>query len=165
VPNDSLTELAKVISQGLPGPDGGLRRYIEALFGDRYQKRYHAPTAVRDAYALADGDEGVPYAGMPDLPPLPRQGRKLPDAPSDEDVVLLLGNASGWLRIAIALSTYGGLRMGEARALEVRDVDFKRGHILVRHALSADEVLPPKSGHERVVPLAPELRAIARLPG
>jgi site-specific recombinase XerD len=39
-------------------------------------------------------------------------------------------------------------------------VDFKRGHILVRHALSADEVLPPKSGHERVVPLAPELRAV-----
>src|SRR5258708_10343909 len=50
--------------------------------------------------------------------------------------------------------------MGEARALEVCDVDFKRDRILVRHALSADQVVPPKSGHERVVPLAPELRAI-----
>jgi integrase len=50
--------------------------------------------------------------------------------------------------------------MGEVRALEVRDVDFKRGHILVRHVLSADEILPPKSGHERVVPLAPDLRVV-----
>ena len=71
VPTDSLTELAKVVAQGLPGPNGGLRQYIDALFGDRYQKRYHAATAVRDAYALADGDEGVPYAGIihPDNPP------------------------------------------------------------------------------------------------
>lgn len=64
VPNNSLTDLAKVIAQGLPGPISGLRPHIDALFGDRYQKRYHAPTAVRDAYALADGDEGVPYAGI-----------------------------------------------------------------------------------------------------
>ena len=71
MPADSLTELAKVIAQGLPGPSGGLRPYIDALFGDRYQKRYHAATAVRDAYALADGDEGVPYSGIinPDNPP------------------------------------------------------------------------------------------------
>jgi 5-methylcytosine-specific restriction protein B len=71
VPTDSLTELAKVIAQGLPSPTSGLRPLIDALFGDRYQKRYHAPTATRDAYALADGDEGVPYAGIinPDNPP------------------------------------------------------------------------------------------------
>lgn len=71
VPTDSLTELASAIAQGLPSPSGGLRPHIDALFGDRYQKRYHSPTAVRDAYALADGDEGVPYAGIinPDNPP------------------------------------------------------------------------------------------------
>lgn len=64
MPTDSLTELTKVIAAGLPGPTGGLRPHIDALFGERFQKRYHAPTAVRDAYALADGDEGVPYAGI-----------------------------------------------------------------------------------------------------
>jgi 5-methylcytosine-specific restriction protein B len=72
VPKDSLTELASVIAQGLPGPPAGSRAYIDALFGDRYQRRYHAPTAVRDAYALAEGsEEGVPYAGIinPDNPP------------------------------------------------------------------------------------------------
>lgn len=69
--NDSLTELAKVIAEGLPGPNGGLRSCIDALFGERYQKRRHSPTAVRDAYALADGEEGVPYAGSinPHNPP------------------------------------------------------------------------------------------------
>ncbi len=71
MPNDSLTELAKVIANGLPGPSTGLRPHIDALFGDRYQKRYHAATAVRDAYGLADGEEGVPYAGIinPENPP------------------------------------------------------------------------------------------------
>ena len=69
MPNDSLTELAQLISQGLPGPNGGLRPHIDALFGDRYQKK--SPTSVRDAYALADGGEKVPYAGIinPDNPP------------------------------------------------------------------------------------------------
>lgn len=72
MPTDSLTELARAIAQGLPGPDGGLRPKLEALFGDRYQKRHFTPTVIRDAYALAtEGDEGVPYAGLinPDNPP------------------------------------------------------------------------------------------------
>ena len=72
MPTDPLTDLAGVISAGLPAPTGGLRPFIDALFGDRFQKRYHSPTAVRDAYALAEGsDEGVPYAGIinPDNPP------------------------------------------------------------------------------------------------
>ena len=74
----------------------------------------------------------------------------------------LLEQSRGWLRVAIALSVYAGLRMGEVRALEVRDVDFKRQSILVRHALSADEVVPPKSGHERVIPLAAELGTLLK---
>jgi 5-methylcytosine-specific restriction protein B len=72
VPTDSLTELAKLISNGLPGPEGGIRPRIEALFGDRYQKRHMAATACRDAYALAtEAEEGVPWAGLinPDNPP------------------------------------------------------------------------------------------------
>ena len=111
-------------------------------------------TVLRAAVALGE------LAEMPDVPPLPPQSKKLPDAPSDEDVVQLLASASGWLRIAIALSTNAGLRMGEVRALEVGDVDLARGLIVVRHAFSGSEVLSPKSGHERVVPIAPELRVI-----
>lgn len=67
---DSLSDLARIIAQGLPGPIGGVRAAIDRLFGDRFQKRHHTSTAVRDAYGLAD-DEGVPYAGIinPDNPP------------------------------------------------------------------------------------------------
>jgi len=85
-----------------------------------------------------------------------RDGR----TPGDEEIGKLLAGSRGCLRVAIALSVYAGLRMGEVRALEVRDVNLKRGVLLVRHALSADEVLPPKSGHERVVPLALELAVV-----
>jgi integrase len=94
---------------------------------------------------------------MPKLAPPPRQSKKLPDAPSEGEVSAMLATSSGWLRLAIALSAYAGLRMGEVRALEVRDVDLERGFICVRHAMSAEEVMTPKSGHERLVPLAPQL--------
>lgn len=72
MPSDNLTELANRIAAGLPGPDGGIRSRIEALFGERYQKRYLTTTTCRDAYALAtEGEEGVPWAGLinPDNPP------------------------------------------------------------------------------------------------
>lgn len=63
--DDALTALATHISRGLPGPAGGMRSLIEALFGERYQKRHWEPTGVRDAYGLAEGtDGGVPYAGL-----------------------------------------------------------------------------------------------------
>ena len=94
---------------------------------------------------------------MPSIPKLGKQGRKLPDAPADDEVRAMLSHARGWLRTAIALAAFAGLRMGEVRALEVRDVDRREASILVRRALSEKETLPPKSGHERFVPLAPEL--------
>jgi integrase len=70
--------------------------------------------------------------------------------------------ASGWLGVAIALAALAGMRCGEVRALEVRDVDFEGGRILVRRALSEDISLTTKSGRERVVPLVPVLEARLR---
>lgn len=99
-------------------------------------------------------------AQMPKLPKVPMSGRKLPAAPTVAMVDLLLDNSSGWARVAIALGAFAGLRAGEVLALEVRDVDLVHDQLLVRRALSADTVLPPKSGHERVVPLVPQLRKI-----
>ncbi|GAC1539749.1 MAG: site-specific integrase [Polyangiales bacterium] len=96
------------------------------------------------------------------LPSFPRiaQSRKLLDAPGEGEVEALLGGTRAWLHTAVALAAYGGLRMGEVRALEVRDVDFVKDCIHVRHALSEEVLLTPKSGHERLVPLCPELRRI-----
>jgi 5-methylcytosine-specific restriction protein B len=73
VTDDTCTALATAIQRGLSRPDGGVRPLLEGLFGNRYQKRHFAPTAIRDAYALAAGDaeDGVPFAGLihPDNPP------------------------------------------------------------------------------------------------
>lgn len=72
MPNDALTDLAAAITQGLRLTTGGLRSALEKLFGERYQKRHLERTSIRDAYALADqNDGGVPYAGVinPDNPP------------------------------------------------------------------------------------------------
>ncbi|MBI2392157.1 MAG: tyrosine-type recombinase/integrase [Deltaproteobacteria bacterium] len=72
----------------------------------------------------------------------------------------MLSHSTGWLRIAVALATYAGLRCGEVRALEVQDVDLQTDLLRVRRAFAENEVLTPKSGHERVVPIASELRSI-----
>ena len=104
----------------------------------------------------------VELGALGTLPTFPatRASRKLPDAPSTIEVGAMLQHAKGWLRIAIALASYAGLRSGEVRALEVRDVDLPNARLHVRRALSEDEVTTPKSGNERVVPLFPELQAI-----
>jgi integrase/recombinase XerD len=111
-------------------------------------------TVLRAAYELEL------IESMPDIPRLEREGRKLPEAPSDEDVELILEKARGWLRYAAALTIFAGLRQGEVRAIEVRDIDLKQDIIRVRRAFSDDEVLTPKSGHERIVPLIGDLRPL-----
>lgn len=96
----------------------------------------------------------------PAVPRCWRDGRRLPDAPTEEDVMALVSAASGWFRLAIALAAYAGLRSGEVRALEVRDVDLQGRRLWVRRAFSDKEVYAPKSGHERVVPMADQLRPL-----
>ncbi len=91
---------------------------------------------------------------MPSVPALVKPGKKLPDAPSEDEVAAMLKFAKGWLQLAIALAAYAGLRMGEVRGLEVRDVDLAQQQLSVRHALSENVVMAPKSGHERGVPVA-----------
>ena len=74
---DALPDLTEVIVKGLPALDGEARAALEALFGGRYQSRHYSKESardvvIRDAYGLAsaDGDDGVPYAGLihPDNP-------------------------------------------------------------------------------------------------
>lgn len=155
-----------------------LQQGILEAFGDiRLDASFLAPTRAYVARLVARGVQPRPHVSfvrcvlrsafelgvlerLPDMPPLPKAGRKLPDAPSKEHVATLLANAHDWLRPAIALAAYAGLRAGEVRALEVRDVDLVNDRILVRRAFSGDEVLTPKSSHERVVPLLPELREL-----
>jgi integrase len=97
-----------------------------------------------------------------DLPPRPRPAKKLPDAPPLEEIQQTLALAVGWLRVAIALGIYAGLRSGEIRALQVRDVDLGQGVLRIRRTLSGDVECAPKGNKDRNVPIVPELDPIMR---
>jgi len=140
------------------GP-GEFRAFAASLHTDGVHTK--GPINLVRTVVRAAWESGVVDA----LPECPRgliaTGRKVADAPSPDEVEAML-QAEGWLGAAIALAAMAGLRMGEVRALEVRDVDFDRHRILVRRAMSEDESLTPKSGHEREVPLAAGLEARLR---
>lgn len=51
--------------------------------------------------------------------------------PSTEQVAALLGAVDGRYRAFLALAAFGGLRLGEAAGLQVRDVGFLRRQLLV----------------------------------
>jgi integrase len=62
----------------------------------------------------------------------------------------------------MALAAFAGLRLGEAAAIQVGDIDFLRKKLAVarqvqRAAQGSVELRPPKCGSERTVFLAPEL--------
>ncbi len=94
---------------------------------------------------------------LPELPRLVKASRKLPDTFTDDELAIIASHATGWLATAIQLSAQAGLRMGEVLALLVGDIDFDQENLLVKRALSGGQVLTPKSGDQRVVPLTPEL--------
>ncbi|HEX2878866.1 MAG TPA: hypothetical protein VHO25_04950 [Polyangiaceae bacterium] len=90
------------------------RAYTATLVARGIQTRAHLGlirTVIRTAV------EYGALATSPELPKLPRPGRKLPTAPSEETVENLLLHATGWLRVAIALALYAGLRAGEIRGI------------------------------------------------
>jgi integrase len=157
------------------------RQSLIAFFGEKRLDQI-GPQDIR-AYAATLNERGVQTKGpiglvrtvlrtahdgghLDAIPPFPsglvRTSRKLPDAPSTADFDRMVAQADGWMRLAIALSGFAGMRMGEVLALEVRDVDFEGHRILLRRALSEGVSLTPKSGHERMVPLVPELEALLR---
>jgi len=72
----------------------------------------------------------------------------------------MLANAAGWLGVAVALAALAGLRQGEVRALEVRDVNLKQGILEVRWALSENQRVAPKSGDERAFPIGGPLAEV-----
>lgn len=95
--------------------------------------------------------------------PTYRQARKLPSCPTLAEIQLLVEHTSGWLRTAVALMAYAGLRVSEARALRVLDVDLGRNVVYVRRTFSGDKnggeiIDQTKGGDQRAVPIAEMLR-------
>lgn len=131
-----------------------LRAYGTELLKRGIQPRGHL-NLVKTIFRCAVQSGAM--AAAPEVPKLGKPSKKLPDAPTVEEVAAMLHHAKGWIRTAIALAAYAGLRQGEVRALEVRDVDLKEGRLTIRRALSEDDLTTPKSGHERAIPIASEL--------
>jgi integrase len=112
-------------------------------------------TVLREAHELGA------LARAADLPPLPKRSEKLPLPPPEAVVIAILGAATGWIRVAIALAILAGLRMGEVRALRVCDVNLEHAVLYVRWAYSANVLVDaPKGLDEQPIPLTPLLRAI-----
>src|SRR5258708_28088867 len=59
---------------------------------------------------------------------------------------------------AVLLGGHAGLRRGEMVALEWSDVDFKRGLLTVRRGEWEGEVISPKGGRSRVIPMSEALK-------
>ena len=82
--------------------------------------------------------------------------------PTNDQVAAVLAAADERFRALVALAAFAGLRLGEAAALQVHDVDCLRRLVVVRRQVQraprgAVEVRPPKYGSERSVYLPDEL--------
>jgi integrase len=92
--------------------------------------------------------------------PLPKQGKRVPSAPPPSEVAAVIDAAScPEHRLVILLAAHGGLRKGEIRALRCGDCELDRDRLIVRLSRCRGHTGPTKSGHEREVPLTPQLRA------
>jgi integrase len=104
--------------------------------------------AVRDRLIVADPCDGVTL-------PRVRAREASMTLPSAAQVRALLDAVPGQWRAYVAVCAFAGLRLGEASALRVSDVDFLRRTISVSRQVQGygarTEVRAPKYGGERVI--------------
>jgi len=131
-----------------------------AKAGSSPSRRRNVHVVIRSVLRFAV--EAGLLAEFPKLPKLPRVPRKMLAVLTRADVERILDAAAPSARLAFALAAFAGLRAGEVRGLEWHDVDLRSRTLIVRRAISHGEVAAPKSGHERVVPLASRLVALLR---
>jgi integrase len=99
-------------------------------------------------------------AAEPKFLPLPKRGKRVPSAPPAQDVGAVIDAAScPEHRLVILLAAHAGLRKGEIRALRCGDVELTQNRLVVRLSRYRNHTRSTKSGHERQVPLSPQLRA------
>ncbi len=134
---------------------GILRRYLSKLSGDGYAKSStaRALACLRTFYAWLE-KRGAMDHNPAEQVRNPKPERRLPDVLDEAEVVRLLEAAASRRDRAVLEILYsGGLRVGEAVALDVEDVRPAEGIARVRRG---------KGGKERLVPIgAPALRAVS----
>jgi integrase len=95
----------------------------------------------------------------PPFPRPPKRGKRVPTAPVAGDVALVIDAVPhAEHRLVLLLAAHGGLRKGEILALRCGDCELNRDRLVVRLSQYRGHVGPTKSGHEREVPLTPQLR-------
>lgn len=104
--------------------------------------------AVKDRVIPTDPSDGVRL-------PKVRRSEHAMVVPTLEQVRAAVDAAEPWFRPFVQVCAFAGLRLGEAAALQLADVDFLRRTITVRRQVAgtagALEITPPKAGSERVV--------------
>jgi len=97
---------------------------------------------------------------------IPSQKRKVGDPPEPEEIDKLIASpapdGNDWIILAELLAFDAGLRSGEVRALEVRDIRFAAHKVDVVRAFSEDELCDCKDGDERSVYMTARLEARLR---
>lgn len=114
--------------------------------------------AVRDRVIIADPSDGVT------LPRL-RKTEHAMRIPSPAAVSAILAASAPTFAPFVAVCAFAGLRLGEAAALQVGDIDFLRRQIHVRRQVqrvvkSEVRLSPPKYGSERTIAAPDELLAM-----
>jgi integrase len=104
-------------------------------------------------------------AKAPELPKLPRKGKTTVLAPSRGQVLALLAAACSAHKLVFALAAFAGLRACEIRELRWRDVDLTAGVLVIRLARCRGVIDMPKSGDDRIIPIAHELRKLLEARG
>jgi integrase len=122
------------------------------------QTRSHVLLTLRSVGKFAV--EAKILAQEPKFIPLPKRGRRVPSAPPPGDVAAVIDAAKyPEHRLVFLLAAHGGLRKGEIRALRCRDVELDNDRLVVRLSRVGSITRSTKSGHEREVPLSPQLKA------
>lgn len=111
--------------------------------------------AARDRVIAADPSEGV---ALPRL----RRAEHAMQIPAPDAVGAILRACAPEFAPFVALCAFAGLRLGEAAAVQVGDIDFLRRRLHVQRQVQRGgrdqvDITPPKHGSERVVYLPDEL--------
>jgi integrase len=141
--------------------------FRDALIGedlaDRTVNKYL--TVLHGLFVWAQRRHKLPANPVANVERRPHAKRGNIDVFSREEVLALVRAAASEQDGTIFLTAaFTGLRLGELLALRWRDVDFTNSAVHVRQSFTNGRVDTPKSGQERVVPMADEVAgALAKL--
>lgn len=122
-------------------------------------------TVLHGLFVWAQRRHKLPANPVVNVERRPHAKRGNIDVFSREEVLALVRAAASEQDGTVYLTAaFTGLRLGELLALRWRDVDFANSAIHVRQNFTNGRVDTPKSGQERVVPMADEIaEALAKL--